>query len=113
MQVAFFDLEAWQADYLQAKLAQIGLAERVQGYYSTEHLTLENCAPYASCEGIAVFVWTKVTRERIASLPALCLVLTTSTGYDYIDWTLVGNGASWCAMHPITVITLLQSTPLL
>lgn len=85
MQVAFFDLEAWQADYLQAKLAQIGLAERVRGYYSTEHLTLENCTHYASFEGIAVFVWTKVTRELIASLPALRLVLTMSTGYDHID----------------------------
>ncbi len=62
MQVAFFDLEEWQADYLQAGLQQLGLAEQVQAHYSTEHLTLEDCARYAACKAIAVFVWTKITR---------------------------------------------------
>jgi lactate dehydrogenase-like 2-hydroxyacid dehydrogenase len=71
MQIAFFDLEEWQADYLQAGLQQLGLAEQVQAHYSTEHLTLEDCARYAACEAIAVFVWTKITRPILDALPQL------------------------------------------
>jgi len=85
MQVAFFDLEEWQADYLQQGLAQRGLAERVQAHYSTDHLSLQACPQYAACEAIAVFVWTKITREMIDALPHLRLILTMSTGYDHID----------------------------
>jgi len=85
MQIAFFDLEEWQADYLQAGLQQLGLAEQVQAHYSTEHLTLEDCARYAACEAIAVFVWTKITRPILDALPQLRLILTMSTGYDHID----------------------------
>ncbi len=85
MRIAFFDLEEWQADYLRNGLAQLGLAQRVQAQYSTDHLTLEACERYADCEAIAVFVWTKLTREIIDQLPRLRLILTMSTGYDHID----------------------------
>lgn len=85
MQIAFFDLEEWQADYLQQRLQQLGLADHVQAQYSTEHLNLEACPQYTPCEAIAVFVWTKVTQEMINALPNLRLILTMSTGYDHID----------------------------
>lgn len=85
MRVAFFDLEPWQADYLRTGLERLGLAHRVQTQFSTQHLTLENCADYTDSEAIAVFVWTKVTREIMDALPNLRLVLTMSTGFDHID----------------------------
>ncbi len=85
MRIAFFDLEEWQTDYLQNGLAQRGLAASVQAEFSTGHLTPELCERYADCEAIAVFVWTKLTREIIDRLPRLRLILTMSTGYDHID----------------------------
>lgn len=85
MRIAFFDLEEWQVDYLRNGLAQLGLAASVQAEFSTGHLTPELCERYADCESIAVFVWTKLTREIIDRLPRLRLILTMSTGYDHID----------------------------
>lgn len=85
MQIAFFDLEEWQVGYLQQGLQKLGIADALQAYYNTGHLTLESCARYTDCEAIAVFVWTKVTREMIEALPRLSLILTMSTGFDHID----------------------------
>ncbi len=85
MRVAFFDLEPRQGDYLQRALEQRGIANQVEADYYEHHLLLDHCPQYASVEAIAVFVWTKISREIINALPNLRLVLTMSTGYDHID----------------------------
>lgn len=96
MNIAFFDLEDWQADYLQKRLQEMGLVERVQGHYTQEHLNLDNVSQYASVDGVSVFVWTKVTAELMRQIPDLKIVLTMSTGFDHID-------LDYCRENSITV----------
>lgn len=96
MNIAFFDLEDWQAEYLQKRLQEIGLAERVQGHYTQEHLNGNNVSRYAGVDGVSVFVWTKVTAELMRQIPDLKIVLTMSTGFDHID-------LDYCREHRITV----------
>ncbi|MFN3690586.1 MAG: 2-hydroxyacid dehydrogenase [Fimbriimonadales bacterium] len=85
MRVAFFDLEAWQPDYLQAGLQRLNLAEQVEPCFLQDHLSPESAAQYADYEAVVVFIWTKLSRAVIDALPSLRLVLTMSTGYDHID----------------------------
>lgn len=85
MRITFFDLEEWQPDYLRAGLQRFGLADAVQPQFFHDHLDAEQCAQFADSEAIVVFIWTRVNRAVIESLPRLRLVLTMSTGYDHID----------------------------
>ncbi len=85
MRIAFFDLEPWQVTYLQEELVHQGLESTVEAHFSTERLTLEHCARYATFQAIASFVWTKLDTELLEALPDLRLILTMSTGYDHID----------------------------
>lgn len=85
MRITFFDLEEWQPDYLRAGLQRLGLADAVQPQFFHDHLDAEQCAQFADSEAIVVFIWTRVNRAVIESLPRLRLVLTMSTGYDHID----------------------------
>lgn len=85
MRIAFFDLEEWQPDYLRAGLQRLGLADAVQPQFFHDHLDAEQCVQFADSEAIVVFIWTRVSRAVIESLPHLRLVLTMSTGYDHID----------------------------
>jgi D-lactate dehydrogenase len=85
MRVAFFDLEPWQPDYLQAGLQRLGIAERVQADFLEDHLTPDTAVTYADYDAIVVFIWTKVSGAVIDALPNLRLILTMSTGYDHID----------------------------
>lgn len=96
MRVAFFDLEPWQPDYLQAGLQRLGIADRVQAHFFKDHLTPENAAQYANYEGMVIFIWTKVSGAIIDALPNLRLILTMSTGYDHID-------VEACRLRGITV----------
>ncbi|MFN4032757.1 MAG: hydroxyacid dehydrogenase [Fimbriimonadales bacterium] len=85
MRVVFFDLEEWQPDYLRAEIQRRALENRIQARFLSDHLSPDACAQFADVEAIVVFIWTKVNRAVIESLPALRLVLTMSTGYDHID----------------------------
>ncbi|MCX7924553.1 MAG: hydroxyacid dehydrogenase [Fimbriimonadales bacterium] len=85
MRIAFFDLEEWQPDYLQAGLLRLQIADQVEARFFHDHLSPETAGQYADFEAVVVFIWTKLTRAVIESLPSLRLVLTMSTGYDHID----------------------------
>ncbi len=85
MRVVFFDLEDWQPDYLRAKIQQRALEQHIHAQFLSDHLSPDACAPFADADAIVVFIWTKVNRAVIESLPKLRLVLTMSTGYDHID----------------------------
>lgn len=85
MRVVFFDLEDWQPDYLRAGMQQRGIENRIQARFLHDHLSPAACTEFADADAIVVFIWTKVNRAIIESLPELRLVLTMSTGYDHID----------------------------
>jgi D-lactate dehydrogenase len=96
MKIAFFDLEDWQAGYLQKRLKAIGIDEQIHAHYSQQHLNIENVSQYTDVNGVAVFVWTKVTAELMSCMPDLHIVLAMSTGFDHID-------LEYCNTHGITV----------
>ncbi|MFN7162845.1 MAG: NAD(P)-dependent oxidoreductase, partial [Fimbriimonadales bacterium] len=85
MRVVFFDLEDWQPDYLRANIQRRALENRIQARFLSDHLSPDACMQFADVEASVVFIWTKVNRAVIESLPELRLVLTMSTGYDHID----------------------------
>ncbi len=96
MKFAFFELEPWEEGYLRDRLQPLGLSPDFEPVFSTSRLTPKNAAEYASQEGIAIFVWTRVDAELLTILPRLRVVLTMSTGYDHID-------LQRCAERAITV----------
>lgn len=85
MKAAFFDLEPWQADYLKNTFQQRGLSEHLHASFAEESLAESTLQRLQDIEAIAVFIWTKVSKEVVHSLPKLRLVLSMSTGYDHID----------------------------
>ncbi len=64
---------------------QLGLESTTEAHSSTERPTLERCPLYASFQAIAAPAWTKLDAELLEAVPKLRLILTMSTGYDYID----------------------------
>jgi D-lactate dehydrogenase len=85
VKAAFFEVEPWQAQYIQQVLRTRGLDEHIQADFTEDKLDATHYARLHDHEAIAVFVWTRVNREAIEALPNLRLVLTMSTGYDHID----------------------------
>ena len=53
-------------------------------FYS-EPLSLENFSKAAGCDGIVIFVYSRIDKKLISHLPKLKLVATMSSGYDHID----------------------------
>lgn len=96
MKVAFFDVEPWQAEHLRDTLRHRGLDKHIDASFAEESLSDAVLQRLQDYEAIAVFVWTKVSREVIEKLPKLRLILAMSTGYDHID-------VEACAKHGIIV----------
>jgi D-lactate dehydrogenase len=74
--VAFSEAEDWQAAYLRERLPEVD-ARFFEGTASAELA--------AGCEGLSVFVHSRVGREMIEALPDLRWIATRSTGFDHID----------------------------
>lgn len=80
MNIACFELEKWEEDYLKTKLSRdISLT-------CFDHsIKTENLESIKDVEGLAVFIYSQVTKEVIDSLPNLKFITTMSTGFDHID----------------------------
>ena len=74
--IAVFELEPWQAEYLKHRLVGIE-AEFNAGEFAPEAAV--------GCEGISVFIYSRITREALEQLPDLRWIATRSTGFDHID----------------------------
>jgi len=79
MNVAFFELEAWEKEYVRERLA--GSECR----FYDHPLAGESIAQVADCPVLAVFVHSAVDKEAIGALPNLRYLTTMSTGFDHID----------------------------
>lgn len=80
MKIAFYELEAWEPEYLA------GSALGGEGFYpvfSSEVLPADASSPDG--EALSVFIYSRVTAQTLARFPRLRLVTTRSTGYDHID----------------------------
>ena len=74
--MVFFEVQDWEE-----KLKQTFQ----DATFTEEKLTLENAFQYQDAEVIAIFVYSKITKEILDKLPKLKLIVTRSTGYDHID----------------------------
>ncbi len=61
-----------------------------------EPLTVETVGRFAMAQAISPFIYSELTAEVLAQMPALALIATRSTGFDHID-------TAWCARHHVAV----------
>jgi len=78
MKILYYYNEEWEKDYINQKLTGQEITF-VQG-------RVQDTVPTSTdAEVLSVFVNSAVTKDTIAALPALKLIVTRSTGYDHID----------------------------
>lgn len=79
MKVAFFELKAWEGEYLKHHLKDADV-----GLYPTK-LSAQTASMAQDCQIISVFVDSMVDSHVIDALPNLKMIATRATGYDNID----------------------------
>ncbi|WP_456456776.1 NAD(P)-dependent oxidoreductase [Thermovibrio sp.] len=82
MKVAFFELEGWEVPIIEKELSKEGIEIAT---LSKEPLTEEKVSEIKDVDAISVFIYSKIGKEIIDSLPNLKLITTRSTGFDHID----------------------------
>jgi D-lactate dehydrogenase len=91
MKTIFFELEAWEKEYIQAQLALRSLGEVGEGEVLmidgglNEETALAFSEQGAEVEVVSIFVDSVINEQVLASFPKLKLIATRSTGYDHID----------------------------
>lgn len=79
MEIAFFEIKGWEKKYLNKYL------KGHQIVYFNEALSEENVEKIKNFDVVSVFIYSKVNKKVLSSLPKLKLVTTRSTGFDHID----------------------------
>jgi D-lactate dehydrogenase len=77
--IAFFEIEEWEKNYIKKSLGNHKLL------FFKEKLTPRNASKAKNVDALAVFIYSKVDKEILKSLPKIKLVTTMSTGFDHID----------------------------
>lgn len=80
MKVGFCELEGWEMPFIEKFVEENNLE---LSCFSNE--TLEEIRLPEDLEILSIFIYSKVTKEIIDSLPNLKLITTRSTGFDHID----------------------------
>ncbi len=79
MRIAFFEIEKWEEDIVKKGLSSHTLT------FSSKPLSKSNAGMVPDAEAIAIFVYSKMTKDVLDKLPRLALITTMSTGFDHID----------------------------
>lgn len=77
--IAFAELEPWEKDYVKRLLKKHTLV------FIDKPLSERNVAKAKDADILAVFIFSKLTKEVLAKLPKVKLITTMSTGFDHID----------------------------
>ncbi|MBS3113770.1 hydroxyacid dehydrogenase [Candidatus Woesearchaeota archaeon] len=77
--IAFFELESWEKEYLLKNLKNCQLK------FVDEHLNENNVNQIKDADAIGVFIYSIVNKKILDNLPNLKLITTLSTGFDHID----------------------------
>jgi len=77
--IGFFEVAGWERAYLEDELKEHGLL------FYDEPLELGNVGSAADCDGIGIFIYSKIDGKLLDKLPKLKLIVTMSTGFDHID----------------------------
>ncbi len=79
MKVAFFEVEKWEKDRFRTRLRDVEPAFFADTVQEVERDSFKDA------EGLCIFIYSRLTKDVIASLPQLRLIATRSTGFDHID----------------------------
>lgn len=83
MKIHFFEVEDWERLYLEKKMKDMGIEGEIA--FTKEPLDDASVNLYKDIDVAVVFIYSKLTKDVIDSLPNLKLIITRSTGYDHID----------------------------
>ena len=78
MKLAFFELETWEKEFFQKKFKQHKLL------FFSHALSQRDISQIKECNGLIIFIYSKITAQIIQKLPKLQFIATMSTGYDHI-----------------------------
>jgi len=79
IQIAFFEAEPWEKEYLSKRLKVFKLL------FFPEILTKKDLSKIKEIDILSPFIYSKISAEMIKALPNLKLIATRSTGFDHID----------------------------
>jgi len=79
MKIAFLEIKDWEREYLKKRLPG------VECFFSEKQLAPELMPELRGCAVLSPFIYSQVSAEVVAALPALKLVATRSTGFDHVD----------------------------
>lgn len=79
MNIAFFDIQGWEVNYLKNTLKKHKLD------FFKEPLSAKNVEKAKGADIISVFIHSNVNKNIIEKLPKLKFIAARSTGYDHID----------------------------
>ena len=77
--IAFFEIKDWEKKYLQKRLKNFNLEFFQDTFDSADIKKVEKF------DIISTFIYSKINKEIINSLPNLKMLATRSTGFDHID----------------------------
>jgi len=79
MKIGFFEVKDWEKKFLKRRLKNFSLE-----FYPFA-LEESNWKIAKKFNVISVFIYSRISKEVISSLPSLKLITTRSTGFDHID----------------------------
>ena len=79
LEIAFFEIESWEQEYLRKKLGNFKLR------FFSGILEKKDIRSLQNISILSPFIYSKINNEVISSLPNLKLITTRSTGFDHID----------------------------
>ncbi len=83
MKIAFFEIEKWEAEYVEKNLKSID--GKMQFVFFEGKLNKENLPQDRDFDAISIFVGSKADKDVIDAFPNLKLITTRSTGFDHVD----------------------------
>ncbi|MFI5265358.1 MAG: NAD(P)-dependent oxidoreductase [Candidatus Levyibacteriota bacterium] len=78
--IAAFELEPWEEKFLSDKLGS-----SFEIFFFDHSLKQDDVEKIKDVEALVVFIYSRVTKEIIDTLPNLKFIATMSTGFDHID----------------------------
>ncbi|HIH39864.1 TPA: NAD(P)-binding domain-containing protein [Candidatus Woesearchaeota archaeon] len=79
MKIAFFETEDWEQEIIKRELKSHELA------FFNRHFEEKDVSRLQDTDILAVFIYSKITKNVINKLPNLKMIAAMSTGYDNID----------------------------
>lgn len=83
MKIYFFEVENWEKIHIERRLKEKNIDAEVK--FLNEELDNTNVKNFSNAEIISVFIYSKITKDVIDSMPNLKYIVTRSSGFDHID----------------------------